>query len=409
MYQLLKRNRRLQILAAVIVLLAAVGVFMAMRGSSDLDDSLALMDVVALARDGKVEEIVVRDGILRTKTMDEDAAKARVDVGNTTQTALLTFLEEHGVDVGPTGTSVRYEPPERLDRLTDAAIAVLPLMVFAGIGLFIFLRIRGFGSRASVTDAKRSTTTFADVAGNVELVGELREVVDFLADARRYRDMGARIPTGILLSGPPGTGKTLMAKAVAGEAKAHFYMVNGSQFTEMFAGLGAMRIRSLFKAARRNAPSVIFIDELDTIGIHRTTTGGSISNEYRQQLTQLLAEMDGFSKADPDDPAVVVIGATNTLEDLDRALVRPGRFDRHLNVSLPDIQERQAILSIHANTRRIEPGVDLYAIAKQTMGLSGADLANIVNEPPSWQYGATDRRLIMTLSLIHISEPTRPY
>lgn len=380
MQRLFKRHGRLKAVAAVLALIAVFGVFMAMRSSSDVDKSLSLMDVVVMAREGKVAEIVVRDGTLRTTGIDGDEGKARVDVGDTTQTDLLTFLEEHGVDVGPAGTTVLYKPPERTDRLKDAAIGVAPLLVFAGIGLFVFLRIRGFGSRAAVTDAKRSTTTFADVAGNVELVGELTEIVDCLANARRFRDMGAKIPTGILLSGPPGTGKTLMAKAVAGEAKAKFYMVNGSQFTEMFAGLGAMRIRSLFKAARSNAPSVIFIDELDTIGTHRTTQGGSMSNEYRQQLTQLLAEMDGFDKADPDDPAVVVIGATNTLQDLDKALIRPGRFDRHLSVSLPDIQEREAILSIHANTRRIDPAVDLSSIAKRTMGLSGADLANIVNE-----------------------------
>ncbi len=232
-------------------------------------------------------------------------------------------------------------------------------------------------SRAKIFDEERPSTTFADVAGYDGAKSEISEVVDFLRTPERYTRAGAVVPRGVLMVGPPGTGKTLLARAVAGEAAVPFFSVSGSSFVEMFVGVGAARVRDLFAEARKRAPAIIFIDEIDAIGQRRAGQGALVANDEREQtLNQLLAEMDGF------DPAmgIVVLAATNRPEVLDPALLRPGRFDRQVTIPLPDVNERTAILVVHCQGKRLAPDVDLGAVARGTPGFSGADLANLANE-----------------------------
>ena len=232
-------------------------------------------------------------------------------------------------------------------------------------------------SRAKIFDEERPSTTFADVAGYDGAKSEISEVVDFLRTPERYARAGAVVPRGVLMVGPPGTGKTLLARAVAGEAAVPFFSVSGSSFVEMFVGVGAARVRDLFAEARKRAPAIIFIDEIDAIGQRRAGQGALVANDEREQtLNQLLAEMDGF------DPVmgIVVLAATNRPEVLDPALLRPGRFDRQVTIPLPDVNERTAILMVHCQGKRLAPDVDLGAVARGTPGFSGADLANPANE-----------------------------
>jgi cell division protease FtsH len=263
-----------------------------------------------------------------------------------------------------------------LDRLPDLALTWLPL-VFFGLIVYLLWRTLQLMPRIrphSVEPNSKSSITWSDVAGLEEVKEELQEVVDFLRDPRRFERLGARVPKGILLYGPPGTGKTLLAKAVASESGAQFYSQSASAFVEMFAGLGASRIRKLFQEARKHAPAIIFIDELDAVGAART--GHGFNREQDQTLNQLLVELDGFDGA----AQVVVMGASNRLQDLDPALLRPGRFDRQVLVGPPDLQGREAILRTHTRGKPLAADVDLGVIAKQTAGLTGADLANICNE-----------------------------
>ena len=263
---------------------------------------------------------------------------------------------------------------------------VLPLAVMAGIWIFLMRRIGGgptqalsFGrSKAKIYDRRELKTTFADVAGVEEAKAELIEVVDFLKNPKKYQRLGGRIPKGVLLVGPPGTGKTLLARAVAGEADVPFFTLSGSEFVEMFVGVGAARVRDLFEQAKDKAPCIIFIDELDAIGKSRAGSTGFIGghDEREQTLNQLLAEMDGFDSS----KGVIIMAATNRPEVLDQALLRPGRFDRQVVVDKPDLRGREAILRLHARAVVLAPGVDLGVIAARTPGFAGADLANIVNE-----------------------------
>jgi cell division protease FtsH len=232
-------------------------------------------------------------------------------------------------------------------------------------------------SRAKVFDEERPSTTFADVAGYEGAKSEIAEVVDFLRKPERYTKVGALVPRGVLMVGPPGTGKTLLARAVAGEAHVPFFSVTGSSFVELFVGVGASRVRDLFEQARKRAPAIIFIDEVDAIGQRRAGSGAVVSNDEREQtLNQLLAEMDGFEPA----AGVVVLAATNRPEILDPALLRPGRFDRQVTIPLPNVFERAAILAVHVRDKKLTPDVDLNAVARGTPGFSGADLANLANE-----------------------------
>jgi cell division protease FtsH len=268
--------------------------------------------------------------------------------------------------------------------LVTVAESVLPLALMIGIFLWISRRSRrqvggilAMGrSKARVYDEDRPVTRFADIAGYQGSKAEVMEVVDFLRHPERYQAAGATGPKGVLMVGPPGTGKTLLARAVAGEAQVPFFALSGSSFVEMFVGVGASRVRDLFADARKRAPSIIFIDEIDAIGGRRGPGGFGSNDEREQTLNQLLSDMDGF------DPGarVVVMAATNRAEILDAALLRPGRFDRTVEIPLPNLAERSAILAIHSQTKRLADGVDLALVARGTPGFSGADLANLVNE-----------------------------
>src|ERR671928_1929168 len=263
--------------------------------------------------------------------------------------------------------------------INDFATTWLPLALFLLLVLMAWLLWKTVGMMPRVKPANmvtgaKTTTSWADVAGVEEVRHELMEVVDFMRDPKRFQRLGAKVPKGILLYGPPGTGKTLLAKAVAFESGANFYSASASSFVEMFAGLGAARIRKLFAEARRNAPSIVFIDELDAVGQRRS--GHSFNREQDQTLNQLLVELDGFGLRDQ----VVVMGASNRLQDLDPALLRPGRFDRQVLVQQPDLKGRQDILRVHTRGKPLDDDVDLERVARHTAGLTGADLANICNE-----------------------------
>jgi cell division protease FtsH len=263
-----------------------------------------------------------------------------------------------------------WEPDAQTFMLHWLPILFMGLLVFA---VFALMRLMPKTKPVEIKPEAAPSIGWDDIAGSEEAKEELREVVEYLRDPKRFRDLGAKVPKGILLHGPPGTGKTLLAKAVAHESGATFYSQSAASFVEMFAGLGAARIRRLFRIARKNAPAIVFIDELDAVGGHR---GMDISGERDQTLNQLLVEMDGFS-ARKD---VVVIAASNLLEKLDTALLRPGRFDRQIFVSPPDVGGRERILQVHARNKPIADNVDLKLVARQTAGLTGADLANICNE-----------------------------
>ena len=265
---------------------------------------------------------------------------------------------------------------ELLRQVGGIALLWLPLIMF-GMLIYLLWRTLQVMPRVKTTHVQassHSSISWDNVAGLEEARAEMEEIVDFLRDSKRFARLGARVPKGILLYGPPGTGKTLLAKAVAYESGANFYSQSASAFVEMFAGLGAARIRKLFEEARKNEPAIVFIDELDAVGTART--GGGFNREQDQTLNQLLVELDGFSNRDQ----VVVMGASNRLQDLDAALLRPGRFDRQILVSPPDLAGREAILNVHTRGKPLASDVDLNSIARQTAGLTGADLANIANE-----------------------------
>jgi cell division protease FtsH len=261
---------------------------------------------------------------------------------------------------------------------------LLPFLIIGVIFYFLFMRMQGGGnkvmqfgkSKARLVSKDAAKVTFADVAGADEAIEELEEIKDFLKDPSRFQAVGARIPKGVLLYGPPGTGKTLLARAVAGEAAVPFYSISGSDFVEMFVGVGASRVRDLFTQAKENSPAIIFVDEIDAVGRHRGAGIGGGNDEREQTLNQLLVEMDGF---DPKTN-VILIAATNRPDVLDPALLRPGRFDRQIGVDAPDLKGRQRILEVHGKGKPLAAGVNLEILARKTPGFTGADLANVLNE-----------------------------
>jgi cell division protease FtsH len=299
-------------------------------------------------------------------------------IGSTEE--LRQLLESEGVDPGIVAPIVGG-----IDWGAIGLTVILPIVLLGALFYFLFFRAaRGAGtqafnfskSRARLTLDKRPDVTFADVAGAEEAKEEVQEVVEFLRSPQKFQALGGRIPRGVLLVGPPGTGKTLLAKAIAGEARVPFYSISGSEFVEMFVGVGAARVRDLFDQAKRNSPCLIFIDEIDAVGRHRGAGLGGGHDEREQTLNQILAEMDGFDT----NANVIVMAATNRPDILDPALLRPGRFDRHVVIDLPDIKGRKAILEVHAKGKPLAKDVDFETVAKQTPGFSGADLANVINE-----------------------------
>jgi cell division protease FtsH len=308
------------------------------------------------------------EGVVRTtaRLTDLDLASLRE----------LRFTEN---DAAAIQLSRQSTARDRLAVITRITVQIIGLMLIVA---FVVIGAQRFAGRFTAFSAKTlrpvtSSVKFSSVAGCDEAKDEVHEVVEFLKDPARFHETGGRMPKGVLLIGPPGTGKTMLAKAVAGEAKAHFYSLSGSDFVELYVGVGASRVRSLFRKARETAPSIIFIDEIDAIGRSRSSgDGGGAQQEHDQTLNALLVAMDGF---DSDD-AVVVFGATNRPDTMDRALLRPGRFDRQVSVGLPDLRGRVAILQVHAGAVKLDSAVDLEQVAKATPGYSGADLANLLNE-----------------------------
>jgi len=330
---------------------------------------------ISYAKEGQIDTIR-QDGGTLIGIKDDKQAYTTAFQGSTLE--LSNYLKGAGVevpiDVKPTGTNWG----------TIALTVILPMALIGVLFYFFFRSARGASmqafnfskSRARLSSPANPRVTFADVAGIEEAKEEVQEVVEFLKTPEKFRALGARVPRGVLLVGPPGTGKTLLAKAIAGEAKAPFYSISGSEFVEMFVGVGAARVRDLFEQAKRTTPSLIFIDEIDAVGRHRGAGVGGGHDEREQTLNQILAEMDGFDT----NTNVIVMAATNRPDILDPALLRPGRFDRHIVIDTPDIKGRKAILEVHAKGKSLAPGIDLEIIAKQTPGFSGADLANLLNE-----------------------------
>jgi cell division protease FtsH len=310
--------------------------------------------------------------VIDAKTVKSDRILCTVPFEDPT---LVTELEERGI-------AIRAKQPSI--GLFQLILANLPFVLLAGAFLFLLRQMQGgtskafsFGkSRARLVSGDKPAVTFADVAGAIEAKQELEEIVDFLKDPQRFRRLGGRIPKGALLLGPPGTGKTLLARAVAGEAGVSFFSMSGSDFVEMFVGVGASRVRDLFDQGKRHAPCIIFIDEIDAVGRHRGAGLGGGHDEREQTLNQLLVEMDGFESAE----GVILLAATNRPDVLDPALLRPGRFDRQIVVDRPDVEERRQILEVHVKEVPLAPNVDLSTIARGTPGMAGADLANLVNE-----------------------------
>ena len=351
------------------------------------EPAVTLFEVEEYIENGDVESILL-DGTTLKLTMTEaavaDGKPAQIEKA-IPATALDMYLEKF-LAAAQDGKieSFDYNQPTDVGGIINLVFLVL-LMV--SIGAFIYVsysRQSGDGksamsfgrSRAKLNDPGKNKVTFEDVAGAEEEKAELQEVVDFLRNPKKYTELGAKIPRGILLVGAPGTGKTLLARAVAGEAKVPFFSISGSDFVEMFVGVGASRVRDLFNNAKKQAPSIVFIDEIDAVGRQRGAGLGGGHDEREQTLNQLLVEMDGFG---PNE-GVIVLAATNRPDILDQALLRPGRFDRQIMIMRPDIKGREAILQVHAREKPLADDVDLSEIARITSGFTGADLANLLNE-----------------------------
>ena len=346
------------------------------RGSGAQE--IKITEVIELARAGQLATIVVREDKLDVTTIGGEAFKSRKE----SSVSVLELLEREDIETGPAG--VQIEVKKSGGSFFGILLTFLPIIIFGGLIFYMLRGARGGINQAlsigktkpGVAVVDRPSVTFDDVAGVEEAKQELVEIVEFLRFPEKFAKLGARIPKGVLLVGPPGTGKTLISKAVAGEAVVPFFSISGSEFVEMFVGVGASRVRDLFSKARQAAPAIVFIDEIDAVGRHRGAGIGGGNDEREQTLNQILVEMDGFDNL----TNVIVIAATNRPDVLDPALLRPGRFDRRVVLDLPDVKGREAILRVHMNGKPIHPDVDTKTLARQTHGFSGADLANLVNE-----------------------------
>lgn len=353
------------------------------RGWQSVDTSVAISqladkeNVAHVQIDDREQQlrIELKNGNDATKGADKIIAK--YPGGSDTSAQIFRAVQDSGAQYN---TVVKQE-----SWLTQILLFVLPMVILLGLFIFVMSRMQGGGrggmmgfgkSKAKQLSKDMPKTTFADVAGADEAVEELYEIKDFLQNPVRYQALGAKIPKGVLLYGPPGTGKTLLARAVAGEAGVPFFTISGSDFVEMFVGVGASRVRDLFEQAKQNSPCIIFVDEIDAVGRQRGAGLGGGHDEREQTLNQLLVEMDGFG----DRTGIILIAATNRPDILDPALLRPGRFDRQIPVSNPDLAGRRAILRVHSQGKPISPEADLDGLAKRTVGMSGADLANVINE-----------------------------
>ncbi|NWG35085.1 MAG: ATP-dependent metallopeptidase FtsH/Yme1/Tma family protein [Chloroflexi bacterium] len=375
------------------LLIAALAtmVVMALQNRSSTSQSLTINELAQDVQQGKISRIIIENnGSLRVvyKAGSEAETKTGVTAYKEDGSTLVAQLTDLGVSpekLSAENVKIEVEPPSVWSGILGGFLVyLLPLLLMLGIFWFIFRQAQGsnnaamsFGkSRARMFSGEHPTVTFADVAGADESKQELAEVVEFLKEPQKFIQLGARIPKGVLLVGPPGTGKTLLAKAVSGEAGVPFFSISGSEFVEMFVGVGASRVRDLFDQAKRHSPCIVFVDEIDAVGRQRGAGLGGSHDEREQTLNQMLVEMDGFDT----DTNVIIIAATNRPDILDPALLRPGRFDRRVTLDRPDVKGREAILRVHIKGKPLEPNVDLASLARGTPGFVGADLENLVNE-----------------------------
>jgi len=365
----------------LLILVAVVAIFYAVFRSPASGTDVSITDVISRAKAGEIKQIVVDGDNVTAETLAGDKLKARKE----RDVSVIELLKAAEVPiVGENAVQVKVKQSSSFGNVLGIFLNFLPIIFLFALILFMMRQAQGtnsqamsFGrSRARMFVGNRPSVTFADVAGVEEAKQELQEVVEFLMYPERFASLGARIPKGVLLVGPPGTGKTLLAKAVAGEAGVPFFNISGSEFVEMFVGVGASRVRDLFEQARRHAPCIIFVDEIDAVGRHRGAGLGGGHDEREQTLNQILVEMDGFDSG----TNVIVLAATNRPDILDPALLRPGRFDRRVVLDEPDIAGRKAILNVHIKGKPLDKDVEIETIAKETAGFSGADLANLVNE-----------------------------
>lgn len=343
----------------------------------------------------------VRQGMVREVHIEGRKIKGSKRTGEIFVTFLPTAYDEYLLnDLIKHDVKVFGEPPEEPSIITNIFISWFPMLLLIGVWIFFMRQMQGGGGRGAMSFGKSKArllgedqikTTFADVAGCDEAKEEVTELVDFLRDPTKFQKLGGKIPTGVLMVGPPGTGKTLLAKAIAGEAKVPFFTISGSDFVEMFVGVGASRVRDMFEQAKKSAPCIIFIDEIDAVGRQRGAGLGGGHDEREQTLNQMLVEMDGFEGHE----GIIVIAATNRPDVLDPALLRPGRFDRQVVVGLPDIRGREQILKVHMRKVPVADNVDASVVARGTPGFSGADLANLVNEAALFAARANKRLVSM--------------
>jgi cell division protease FtsH len=370
----MKSNWKRNSIIYIVILLAAVLLFTFLMPGGNQPQEVPLSQVVAMSQNNEIQKITIDGDLLTVTTATGGQVQAFKETASTIYDIKDLKLDNVVVEIkGSSGIN-----------WGGLILNFLPFLLLIFLFWLILRQARGannqamsFGrSRARLFPANRATVTFADVAGAEEAKQDMQEVVEFLKSKEKFQSLGARIPKGVLLVGPPGTGKTLLARAVAGEADVPFFSISGSEFVEMFVGVGASRVRDLFDQAKRNTPCIIFIDEIDAVGRQRGTGLGGSHDEREQTLNQILVEMDGFDT----NTSVIVIAATNRPDILDPALLRPGRFDRRVVLDLPDIVGRLAILKVHSNGKPLDKDVDLEVVAKGTVGFSGADLANVVNE-----------------------------
>ena len=370
------RNGFIYLLIAV----AVIAIFFTLFSDLDGPPEIPISEVAGMARSGFIDTIEVRGDRLTIISTRGETLTSRIEES----TGVVKTLEAFGVDLSTGRPEIIAEGSSGLGSLFSLLLNFLPLIFFGAVLLFMMRQAQGntsqtfsFGrSRARMLVGTQPSVSFNDVAGVDEAKTELEEIVEFLKFPERFLTLGARIPKGVLLVGPPGTGKTLLARAVAGEAGVPFFSISGSEFVEMFVGVGASRVRDLFDQAKRNSPCIVFVDEIDAVGRHRGAGLGGGHDEREQTLNQILVEMDGFDT----NVNVIVVAATNRPDILDPALLRPGRFDRRVVLDNPDIKGRTEILKVHVKGKPLGDDVDLERVAKQTPGFSGADLANLVNE-----------------------------
>jgi cell division protease FtsH len=342
------------------------------------DNEVVYSDFITEVQNERISSVSIDGLIIQGQRLD--GSKFKTVRPNVQDPGLMSDLLNHKV-------KVIGKEPETPSLISQLLVAAFPILLILAIFVFFMRQMQGGGggkggpmsfgkSKAKLLNSDQINTTFADVAGVDEAKEDVSELVEFLSDPTKFQRLGGRIPKGVLMVGPPGTGKTLLAKAIAGEAKVPFFSISGSDFVEMFVGVGASRVRDMFEQAKKQAPCIIFIDEIDAVGRHRGGGWGGGNDEREQTLNQLLVEMDGFE----GNEGVIVIAATNRPDVLDKALLRPGRFDRQVYVSLPDIRGREQILKVHGRKVPIDESVEMSVIARGTPGFSGADLANLVNE-----------------------------